>query len=138
MNLKESMRLLQVITILFFLASCNGPQSDESESPLLGTWQAQWVTDPASFPGVSDIKSFSMNGEITFYADSAEINAYGFPGCIFSSDTLRHSLKWVVSSDTLSFLNEDDVYGMSYKIKEIKESEVELQLMEDIFLSLKK
>ncbi len=132
------MRLLRIIAILFFTSSCISPQSDESESPLLGTWKAQWVTNPASFPGVSDVKSFSMDGEITFYSDSAEINAYGFPGCIFSSDTLRHSLKWVISSDTLSFLNEDDVYGMSYKIKEIKERAVELQLMEDIFLSLKK
>ena len=105
---------------------------------MLGKWQAKWETNPASFPEVDDVKSYTMNGEITFYPDSVEINAFGFPGCIFSSDTLSHSLKWVISNDTLSFLNEDDIYGMSYTIKEMNESEVSLQLMEDIFLTLKK
>ncbi len=132
------MRLLFLIIATSLVWSCSNKNSDESESLLIGTWNAQWITDPASFPGVSDIKSYSMDGEITFYPDSVEISAYGFPGCIFSSDTLRHSLKWVISNDTLSFLNEDDVYGMSYTIKGIKENAVELQLMDDIFLNLKK
>ena len=79
-----------------------------------------------------------MDGELIFYPDSVQINAFGFPGCIFSSDTLRHSLKWVISSDTLNLLNEDDVYGMSYTIKSITDETVELQLMDDILLTLSK
>ena len=125
------------ILAVFILWSCSEKSSDVG-STLLGKWQAKWETNPASFPEVNDVKSYTMNGEIIFYPDSVEINAFGFPGCIFSSDTLSHSLKWVISNDTLSFLNEDDIYGMSYKIKEMNESEVTLQLMEDIFLTLKK
>lgn len=118
--------------------SCTDQQKDETRSTLMGKWTALWETDPASFPGVTNIESFKMDGEIIFHADSVQINAFGFPGCIFSADTLRHSLKWKISNDTLNFLNEDDIYGMSYTIKEIQENNVRLQLMDDIFLTLKK
>ena len=126
------------ILLLWLTFSCTTPSKDESRTTLMGSWYAQWVTDPASFPEVTNIESFTMNGKIIFHADSVEINAYGFPGCIFSADTLRHSLKWEVKNDTINFLNEDDIYGMSYTIKELKEDIVRLQLMDDIFLTLKK
>ncbi|MEQ9426348.1 MAG: hypothetical protein RJQ09_18125 [Cyclobacteriaceae bacterium] len=125
------------IIALSIVSSCS--TSTEPTETILGKWQAEWETDPASFPEVTDMKSFKMNGEITFYPDSVEINAFGFEGCIFSADTLRHALKWEIENDSLlNLINEDDIQGMSYTIKEVSGESIRLQLMDDIFLTLKK
>jgi len=127
-----------ILTMMVFSCSDTKTGSDEKLSGFLGTWSAEWATDPASFPDVQNITSFTMNGKFVFYPDSVEINAYGFEGCIFNEDTLKHALQWKVIHDTLSLLNPSDPYGMSYTIKEINEDIIELQLMDDIFLTLKK
>ena len=109
--------------------------TQESESPFLGTWTAKWKTLPESYPGVTGV-DFTMDGVVKFYPDSASILAYGYQGCIFSEDTLSHSLQWKLSNDSLHLVNDNDVYGMMYKVVAQEENKIELMLMEDIFLTL--
>ncbi len=123
--------------LLLIAVACGTDRSESDATALYGDWNAQWVTLPESFPGVEDVE-FSMNGKISFDEDSVAIWAYGYEGCIFSEDTLRHSLEWRLSGDSLHFVNADDVSGMSYLIKSRSDTKIDLVLMGDIFLTLVK
>ena len=81
-----------------------------------------------------------MNGKFEFGQEgNVTISAYGHQGCIFSSDTLVHSLNWDLKNDTiLNLLNENDVHGMTYSVLNLSADKMKLQLMEDIFLDLEK
>ena len=79
-----------------------------------------------------------MNGNFIFTADSLTVTAQGFEGCIFNSDTLTHTQSWYVENDTLFLMNDPDLPGMTYQIKSKSANTIELQLMEDIFVTLSK
>lgn len=123
------------IIIIAILAACSG---SEKPSGWEGEWTATWETDPASFEGIEGITDYTMPGRITFDPEMVNIKAFGFEGCVFSKDTLDHSLKWAVSNDSLILINDEDTPGMVYLIKEKSDSRIRLQLMEDIFLTLEK
>ena len=134
-------RNLIIILLLIFVGhGCSGPKEQERDQhPLVGEWSALWKTSPEAFPGVTGIEKFTMDGKLTFNQNGqVDIAAFGFPGCIFSSDTMRHQLHWNVSNDTLSLASENDPYGMPYQIITLGSSNVELRLMDDIYLSLSK
>ena len=128
------------ILLLFLLLGCTSNRENtnsEIDETWVGKWQAEWKTAAEAFPDVTGIDHFSMNGNLTFSSDgSVEIAAFGFPGCIFSSDTLQHQLTWQVRNDTLSLRSEDDPYGIPYNIIELSGEKVELRLMGDITLTL--
>ncbi len=126
-----------VILALVILASCTNSTSERPEG-WDGEWTATWVTDPASFEGIDGITDYTMPGKVTFNGDQVNIKAFGFEGCVFSKDTLDHSLTWKVSNDSLILINDEDTPGMVYTIKEKTDSKIRLQLMEDIFLNLEK
>ncbi|MFT6881597.1 MAG: hypothetical protein ACI83W_000820 [Marinoscillum sp.] len=130
------MKNLILILLLALIYSCTGVSEKPSEWE--GEWKALWETDPASFEGIEGITDFTMPGKITFLNDSVTIKAFGFEGCVFSKDTLDHSLMWKVSNDSLILINDESTPGMVYQIVEKGESKVRLQLMEDIFLTLTK
>ena len=125
-------KIIPFSLIIFSLFSC----SDEVK--LQGTWDAVWETSPESFGKITGIESFTMNGEFVFYGDSITIIAHGYKGCIFGVDTIQHSQTWNVQNDTLYLVNETNLKGISYFIKSKDENSIELQLMEDIFIHLKK
>ena len=131
------MRKIFVIVALVFLGACSSTHS-ERPSGWDGEWTATWVTDPASFEGIEGITDYTMPGKVTFDGSKVNIQAYGFEGCVFSKDTLDHTLTWKVSNDSLILINDEDTPGMVYTIKEKTDSKVSLQLMEDIFLNLEK
>jgi hypothetical protein len=109
-----------------------------------GMWEAQWRTLPESFQGVDGITSFEMNGTFYFTQDSVTVTAMGFPGCVFGVDTLTHTQLWSLNSkpndghDTLSLFTEPGISGISYQVIGKSEQRIELQLLEDIFVSLEK
>lgn len=125
-----------VILFVVLIASCSG--GDEKTALWEGEWNATWETDPASFEGVDGISSYTMSGKVNFSGENVTIKAYGFDGCVFSKDTLNHSLQWKVSNDSLILINDEDTPGMVYQINEQSSDKVKLQLMEDIFLTLEK
>ena len=128
------------LIIIFLLIGCSSNRENvnsDIDNTWIGTWEAEWKTGAEAFPEVSGIDNFSMNGNLTFGSDGlVEIAAFGFPGCIFSSDTLQHQLNWQVRNDTLNLRSENDPYGIPYNIIELSGNRVELRLMEDITLTL--
>jgi len=129
-----------ILLAIFFSCADNSREKDATNvsSLMVGSWNAQWKTLPESFPEVKDM-DFTMNGKFDFNKENTvAIKAYGYPGCIFSSDTLSHSLNWKISNDTLKLLNQGEKQGITYKIKSFEDSKIELQLMEDIFVTLTK
>ncbi len=127
---------IKQLTILIALVMIMGCSSEPS---LVGEWQAKWETFPESYPEVTDVESFTMDGKWTL-TENGEITvaAYGFEGCIFGEDTIVHTQKWKLSNDTLSLINDDQIHGMTYKIVTREEGKVKLQLMQDIFVHLEK
>ena len=125
-------KIIPLSFILFSLFSC------KDEVKLQGTWNAVWETSPESFGKIADIESFTMNGKFIFLGDSITIIAHGYKGCVFGVDTIEHSQKWNIQNDTLYLVNETNLKGISYFIKSKNENSIELQLMEDIFIHLKK
>ncbi|MFT7035127.1 MAG: hypothetical protein ACJA2S_003649 [Cyclobacteriaceae bacterium] len=126
--------LANILIVLAFSSACS-----QSESGVEGEWKAKWTTDPASYPGVDASVKFTMDGQFEFSKDGrVTISAYGHKGCIFSSDTLIHSLNWNLNNDTLKLVNENDVHGMTYSVLTLTSDKMKLQLMEDIFLDLEK
>jgi hypothetical protein len=131
------MRLLSIVLFLVVFGFSCSEKEKTKEEIIVGKWEALWETDPATYPDLKDEKVFTMNGYLVFKEDgSLNINAFGFPECIFSSDTMSHDLSWQISSDTISFISGNDPYGIPYRIKRISEEEVLLTLMEDISLKL--
>jgi hypothetical protein len=120
---------------LFFYYS---QQADSKR--FFGSWKASWKTSPASFAGIDAFTDFEMDGEFIFTKDSVTIIANGFPGCVFGVDTLSHTQAWKLSvaADTLDLISEGGMVGISYKINGLSDQFVELQLLEDIFISLEK
>ena len=125
-------KIIPLSFMIFSLFSC----SDELK--LEGTWDAIWETSPESFGKINGIENFTMNGKFIFHDDSITIIAHGYKGCVFGVDTIKHSQKWKVQNDTLYLLNKTNLRGISYFIRSKNEDFIELQLMEDIFIHLKK
>lgn len=124
-----------VVFLFYILVGC----SPSKEEMLVGDWDAQWVTDPASYPGVDPATNFNMNGKFIISADGEiTIEAHGYPNCIYGEDTLKHSQQWKLANDTLNLFNKPGQYGMTYKILEISEDKVKLQQLDDIFVYLTK
>lgn len=130
----------KLIPIILILSACGGTNEKAAYNrpdQMVGVWSAKWETPAESYPDLTDTE-FYMNGEFTFTSDSLKIENNGFPGCIFNVDTIAHTQSWYISNDTLFLFNEPEVLGMSYVIKRQSESKIELQLMEDIFVTLSK
>ncbi|MGK7397027.1 MAG: hypothetical protein ACNS62_20795 [Candidatus Cyclobacteriaceae bacterium M3_2C_046] len=117
--------------------SCEGP-GKEKEDILIGNWEAEWNTPAESYP-MADQNKLSMKGQIKFDPNGmVEIQAYGYEGCIFMSDTMKNELNWRINGDTLSLVGPGEDFGLPYTIREARQNIVKLVLMEDIALTLKK
>jgi hypothetical protein len=80
-----------------------------------------------------------MDGIFEFSeAQKVTVIAFGFPGCIFSTDTLMHTLEWIKQGDTLSLVETGEKYGINYKILQLSDDNMRLQLMDDILITLTK
>lgn len=130
------MKNLSFLFIAIVFYSCTS--STEQASSWSGSWKAEWATDPASFGEIEGITDYTMNGEFIFENKSLNIKAYGHEGCVFSTDTLDHNLMWNVKGDSLILINDDDTPGMIYTIKSSSSERIELQLLDDIMLTLTK
>lgn len=134
-NMRKYLLTLLVAATIFGCSST----SNELPTSMLGEWNAKWETFAESYPDVTDVKSFTMDGKWTFDEQGAiTVAAYGFEGCIFGEDTIIHTQKWKVTNDTLSLINDDQIHGMTYKIVSQEEDKIKLQLMKDIFVHLEK
>ena len=125
---------------LLFIFSCSSNTSEtanDKPAAWLGEWRAEWETPPESpsYAGIEDME-FYMDGRFTFTEDSLTVQNNGYPGCIFAVDTLKHTQLWGISSDTLMTFNDPNTPGMTYRITALADDRIQLQLMEDIFITL--
>ncbi|MEO9803743.1 MAG: hypothetical protein ABJF04_10870 [Reichenbachiella sp.] len=140
--MKKIQLTLLVSILIMTMNSCDSAKDRTSEmsKTLVGDWNVQWVTYPDKNTPIQDSINYTMNGVMNIKeGGKITINAYGYKGCIFGTDTLIHTLNWEVKSDTvLNLTNDGDKYGIPYTIKELTESKVKLQFVEDVFLFLTK
>lgn len=129
----------QLWVLMLLVISCqSGPEKPgktEAGKIYMGTWNARWHTTPEAFPDVMD-SDLTMNGVFDFTEDSLGVTLYGYPGCLFSHDTLSNRSKWALSGDTLSLINEDNLPSITYQILSKEAQKVELVFLEDIFVTL--
>jgi hypothetical protein len=121
--------------VLLSMNSCS-PQKSKEEL-IIGEWKAHWETQAdESLPGLIG-DNLKMNGMITFQDDGkVEISAFGYDGCIFSDDTLKHILSWKIENSVLRLIDSGDDHGLPYTINKFSNDELHLTLLEDINLTL--
>lgn len=127
---------IPLMSIIFFLLyGCDIKKSKQQE--IVGEWQASWeTTADDQIPGsVGD--NLKMNGLVNFMEDGkVEISAFGYEGCIFSSDTLKNTLNWKLDDTVLRFMDSGDEHGLPYTINKFTSNELQLTLLQDINLTL--
>ncbi len=123
-----------LVLFLIVLMGC----ATSTEGPFQGKWQAKWTTDPAGYGELANEMKFEMEGSFEFDEENLTILAFGYEGCVFGSDTLNHTLTWSVRGDTLELRNNPEEPGIQYNLLSQTDSEINLQLVDDIFITLSK
>lgn len=106
------------------------------ETILIGEWNAKWIIKNQ---GLAIDSKNQMDGHMVFNDNgNVSIKALGYPGCTFSSDTIENDLLWDISNDSLHLYNKNDQFKLSYHITKASDNFIELNLLEDIFVTLEK
>ena len=80
-----------------------------------------------------------MKGKIYFSSDEkVTITAFGFDGCVFSSDTATNELFFHLQDSLINMVNDENEVIFSYSINTLEKGNIELSLLNDIHLSLSK
>ena len=125
--------VVSALMIIYFQAFYLG-----EKRPLIGLWEATWSTPPDSIEGSSYFTSFEMKGTYDFSKDSVTAVLMGHPGCVFGVDTLTNTQAWGLKDNLLELYSQDGTVGLSFRVNKISSSSVELQLLDDIFISLQR
>ncbi|MTI30451.1 hypothetical protein [Xanthovirga aplysinae] len=123
------------LSLILQMFSC--ATTKNKEELIVGEWNAEWKTTPADSTDERNELQYNMNGKIVFQSNGlVEVVGYGFPGCVFSNDTLMNKLHWSLGPGTISMHNLKDQFDMKYNIRRLNHAELELSLMNDITLRL--
>jgi hypothetical protein len=123
--------------MLISLFGCNSNQKKEDQ--ILGEWKAHWETKADESFSELKAENLQMEGLINFSPDGkVEIAAFGYKGCIFSDDTLRNVLNWKIDDSVIRFIDNGDDHGLPYTINKFTSDEMQLTLLEDINLTLRR
>lgn len=119
--------------LLVISSSFNAAQNQDKQWE--GHWEALWQIKNAAYADSDDI----MRGYMEFKSNGQmKITAYGYPGCLFSNDTIYNELSWKAIGDSLVLYSDQDKFNLIYTIRKASSDEVLLQLMDDIFVTLKR
>lgn len=126
-----------VTMLLFSMNACDSKTNTKVQ--LIGEWSARWETNSNKNLGEIHNNNLFMDGIMKFMENGmVEISAYGYEGCIFSDDTIKNVLKWKMDDSVLKFIDSEAESGLSYDIKKFADSELQLTLLEDISLTLRR
>ncbi|HBH25234.1 MAG TPA: hypothetical protein DDY13_17675 [Cytophagales bacterium] len=132
--MKNSALGLMFLISLLWLNSCSKDKSQQ----IIGKWDVTWEARGNDFESFEPEQRV-MNGKMRFKKNGiVEITAFGFEGCVFSADTLINEIHYDITENTLSFQEEPGKGGLDYHIAEFSKKKIELNLLEDIFLTLEK
>lgn len=121
------------IILILFLTSFRFIQN--FNNLLTGKWDVNWTIKGSDLSTTNN----NMKGRMVFHKNGiVNIEANGYPGCIFSSDTIKNELMWKVNNDSLYLYNQTDQFKLSYFIQKASDKTIELKLLDDIFLTLKR
>jgi len=120
-----------VFFLLSAVFSCG--EETQKEKILIGSWQAKWTIRATS----NDSSTQPMDGKFIFYKNGeVMIEAYGFDGCPFACDTLSNTLHWKLEENVLHIIDKNDESGIPYHIDKFSEKQIQLVLLDDIYLTL--
>jgi hypothetical protein len=132
--IKREKIILSLLSLIVLLQACQqkADQKAEKLNVLVGQWEAEWQTK------VNE-SIHSMNGEMRFAENgTVAVQAYGYNGCYFMSDTSKNEMVWQLDGDTLLLQIPDDNFSFAYRIKNLNSDQAHLTLLEDINLHLRK
>lgn len=144
MTLQKLFPFLFLSALVLFACDSGSVESQEDTTSLedrqqilTGSWQAVWNTDPKAYDGLDSATSYTMNGRFDFGKDGkVTVHTYGYPNCIFASDTNAHTSHWTLTEDYLYLGDEPGPKGISYKIGTLDKDKVTLKLLNDTDLTL--
>ncbi len=126
-----------VSILVFMIDGCEVKNSKEKE--IIGEWHAYWETKADESIPMQNDEHLKMDGRINFMRNGkVEIMAFGYEGCIFSDDTLTNTLNWKIDDEVLRFIDNGDDNGLPYTINKFSDQELQLTLLEDINLTLRR
>lgn len=125
-----------VLTLVVATACSTSSEKDTWD----GRWKAHWKIDrnAPGYEGIPQDYAFEMNGHFEFVNDQVTISAFGYPKCIFQTDTSVHTQGWTVLKDTLQLVAPNGEKSLQYRILEQSDEKIRLQLVDDIFITLTK
>ena len=104
----------------------------------LGNWNAVWSIPNKGFVSFPSAKSNIMLGYFSFEKNgTVYIQGFGNPDCLFSSDTISYNANWSIHNNKL-IVGHNRLNQFEYKISSIKKDKIELILLDDISLVLRK
>ena len=134
--------VITLITVLFFVFSQNlnvfSNASGTNEIIVEGRWNALWETDPNAFGSISGVTIFKMYGEFIFSGNRVTIIANGNKGNIFGEERLENTQYYRKTEDKIYLDNGKNQKQIEYTIVSMKNNKIELQLMDDIFITLER
>lgn len=133
-------RLLIIISIaiihLWFIPGCI---SSGDDADLKGEWLAEWSMKPSDLTIDIPPENLVMSGIFEFSKNNmATVTAFGYPGCLFCSDTLTNMLSWEIIDQNLKMHNPEYDFTLEYFIEEKTGDFMRLRLMDDIEVQLTK
>ncbi len=112
-------------------------EKESEENYFTGIWEAEWYLVDEDMHGMFSESDITMNGQVVIDRDhTVEIIAYGFEGCVFTSDTAMNMLHFEFQDSILNLINKEKEVVFSYRIKEKLPDKLTLLLMDDIQLTL--
>lgn len=108
-----------------------------STERFLGEWEAEWrMAAHAPEMDIAENKTRYMSGRMDFSEGTVKIEAFGYPGCLFSSDTIKNELHWTISGGNIKLFDNNDQFSLEYAIQKVSGQVIELSLMDDISVIL--
>jgi len=132
--IKKENVIFSLIGFIIVLQACQQKTDQKAEklNILVGQWEAEWQTK-------INESIHSMKGELHFTENgTVAVQAYGYNGCYFMSDTSKNEMAWQLEGDTLLLQVPNDNFYFAYQVKDIDADQAHLTLLDDISLHLTK
>ena len=103
-----------------------------------GNWKAVWSISKKNLDSIPSPKTNTMLGHVSFEENGkVYLEGFGNSDCIFSSDTISYNTSWTIQNNKL-IVGHNQLNQFEYKINSLAKDEIQLTLLDDISLVLRK